>query len=171
MPSLYWGKESGLNCLDQCVKQTEEFSYAHHIQRLMVTGNFALLTGVSPYEVHKWYLSVYIDAFEWVEAPNTIGMSQFADGGVVASKPYVSSGAYINKMSNYCKSCKFKVAEKVGKDACPFNALYWHFLSRNRDKFQGNPRMAQMYRTWDRMNEDHKNNVIKSADEFLNGLN
>ena len=171
LPSLYWGKESGLNCLDQCVKQTDEFSYAHHIQRLMVTGNFALLTGVSPYEVHKWYLSVYIDAFEWVEAPNTIGMSQFADGGVVASKPYVSSGAYINKMSNYCKSCKFKVAEKVGKDACPFNALYWHFLSRNRDKFQGNPRMAQMYRTWDRMNEDHKNNVIKSADEFLNGLN
>ena len=171
LPSLYWGKESGLNCLDQCVKQTEEFSYAHHIQRLMVTGNFALLTGVSPYEVHEWYLSVYIDAFEWVEAPNTIGMSQFADGGVVASKPYVSSGAYINKMSNYCKSCKFKVAEKVGKDACPFNALYWHFLSRNRDKFQGNPRMAQMYRTWDRMNEDHKNNVIKSADEFLNGLN
>jgi len=171
LPSLYWGKESGLNCLDQCVKQTEELSYAHHIQRLMVTGNFALLTGVSPYEVHKWYLSVYIDAFEWVEAPNTIGMSQFADGGVVASKPYVSSGAYINKMSNYCKSCKFKVAEKVGKDACPFNALYWHFLSRNRAKFQGNPRMAQMYRTWDRMNEDHKNNVIKSADEFLNGLN
>lgn len=171
LPSLYWGQKSGLNCLDQCVKQTEEFSYAHHIQRLMVTGNFALLTGVSPYEVHKWYLSVYIDAFEWVEAPNTIGMSQFADGGVVASKPYVSSGAYINKMSNYCKSCKFKVAEKVGKDACPFNALYWHFLSRNRDKFQGNPRMAQMYRTWDRMNEDHKNNVIKSADEFLNGLN
>ena len=171
LPSLYWGKESGLNCLDQCVKQTEEFSYAHHIQRLMVTGNFALLTGVSPYEVHEWYLSVYIDAFEWVEAPNTIGMSQFADGGVVASKPYVSSGAYINKMSNYCKSCKFKVSEKVGKDACPFNALYWHFLSRNRDKFQGNPRMAQMYRTWDRMNEDHKNNVIKSADEFLNGLN
>ena len=171
LPSLYWGKESGLNCLDQCVKQTDEFSYAHHIQRLMVTGNFALLTGVSPYEVHEWYLSVYIDAFEWVEAPNTIGMSQFADGGVVASKPYVSSGAYINKMSNYCKSCKFKVAEKVGKDACPFNALYWHFLSRNRDKFQGNPRMAQMYRTWDRMDEDHKNNVIKSADEFLNGLN
>ena len=171
LPSLYWGKESGLNCLDQCVKQTEEFSYAHHIQRLMVTGNFALLTGVSPYEIHEWYLSVYIDAFEWVEAPNTIGMSQFADGGVVASKPYVSSGAYINKMSNYCKSCKFKVAEKVGKDACPFNALYWHFLSRNRDKFQGNPRMAQMYRTWDRMNKDHKNNVIKSADEFLNKLN
>ena len=171
LPSLYWGKESGLNCLDQCVKQTEEFSYAHHIQRLMVTGNFALLTGVSTYEIHEWYLSVYIDAFEWVEAPNTIGMSQFADGGVVASKPYVSSGAYINKMSNYCKSCKFKVAEKVGKDACPFNALYWHFLSRNRAKFQGNPRMAQMYRTWDRMNEDHKNNVIKSADEFLNGLN
>ena len=171
LPSLYWGKESGLNCLDQCVKQTEDFSYAHHIQRLMVTGNFALLTGVSPYEIHEWYLSVYIDAFEWVEAPNTIGMSQFADGGVVASKPYVSSGAYINKMSNYCKSCKFKVAEKVGKDACPFNALYWHFLSRNRDKFQGNPRMAQMYRTWDRMNADHKNNVIKSADEFLNGLN
>ena len=171
LPSLYWGKESGLNCLDQCVKQTEEFSYAHHIQRLMVTGNFALLTGVLPYEIHEWYLSVYIDAFEWVEAPNTIGMSQFADGGVVASKPYVSSGAYINKMSNYCKSCKFKVAEKVGKDACPFNALYWHFLSRNRDKFQGNPRMAQMYRICDRMNEDHKNNVIKSADEFLNGLN
>ena len=119
----------------EVVAQTRKYAYAHHIQRLMITGNFALLAGVDPGEVHDWYLAVYFDAFEWVEAPNTVGMSQFADGGVIASKPYVSSGAYINRMSDYCKSCHYSVTKKTGEGACPFNLLYWHFLDRHRDRF------------------------------------
>lgn len=154
-------------CMTKAVEQTHDTAYAHHIQRLMVTGNYALLAGVDPYQVHEWYLGVYADAFEWVEAPNTIGMSQFADGGIVGSKPYVSSGAYINRMSDYCKSCAYKVTAKTGPDACPFNLLYWHFLMRHRDKFAKNPRMAQMYRTWDRMDADHRASVLKQADVYL----
>ena len=141
--------------------------YAHHIQRLRVTGNVALLAGVDPGAVHEWYLSVYVDAFEWVEAPNTVGMSQFADGGVVGSKPYVSSGAYIDRMSDYCKSCAYAVKEKAGEKACPFNLLYWDFLIRHRARFAGNPRMAQMYRTWDRMDEGHRARVLRDAAGFL----
>ncbi len=167
LPALYWGAGTRMNCLSHAVAQTRDMAYAHHIQRLMVTGNFALLAGIDPAEVHEWYLSVYIDAFEWVEAPNTIGMSQFADGGVVGSKPYVSSGAYIDRMSDYCGTCGYKVKEKTGPDACPFNLLYWHFLTRHRERFEANPRMAQMYRTWDRMEDDRKARVMKDADAFL----
>ena len=170
LPPLYWGAATRLNCLSHAVAQTREMAYAHHIQRLMVTGNFALLAGVDPAQVHEWYLSVYIDAYEWVEAPNTIGMSQFADGGVVGSKPYVSSGAYIDRMSDYCGTCRYKVKEKSGPDACPFNLLYWDFLTRHRDRFQGNPRMAQMYRTWDRMEDGHKARVLQDAGAFLRRL-
>jgi deoxyribodipyrimidine photolyase-related protein len=151
----------------QAVGQTREHAYAHHIQRLMVTGNFALLAGVEPQQVHEWYLSVYADAFDWVEVPNTIGMSQFADGGIVASKPYVSSGAYIDRMSDYCKGCSYKVKDKTGENACPFNLLYWHFLIRHRDRFQNNPRMGQMYRTWDRMADDRRETVLAEADAWL----
>jgi deoxyribodipyrimidine photolyase-related protein len=133
----------------------------------MVTGNFALLAGIDPGQVHDWYLRVYADAFEWVEAPNVVGMSQFADGGVIASKPYVSSGNYIAKMSDYCKSCSYDVRAKTGAKACPFNLLYWHFLIRHRDRFAGNPRMAQMYRTWDRMAEDRREAVLRDADNWL----
>jgi deoxyribodipyrimidine photolyase-related protein len=154
-------------CLSHAVGQTRDMGYAHHIQRLMVTGNFALLAGVDPWAVHEWYLSVYVDAFEWVEAPNTVGMSQFADGGVVGSKPYVSSGAYIDRMSDYCKGCAYSVKEKTGEKACPFNLLYWHFLLRHRARFEGNPRMAQMYRTWDRMDDGHKARVLRDAGAFL----
>jgi deoxyribodipyrimidine photolyase-related protein len=167
LPPLYWGAPTRMNCLSHAVAQTRDLAYAHHIQRLMVTGNFALLAGINPAQVHEWYLSVYIDAFEWVEAPNTIGMSQFADGGVVGSKPYVSSGAYIDRMSDYCGTCSYKVREKSGPDACPFNLLYWDFLFRHRDRFQGNPRMAQMYRTWDRMEDGHKARVLDGAAGFL----
>ena len=167
LPSLYWGKPTGMNCLSRAVGQTRDLAYAHHIQRLMVTGNFALLAGVDPAQVHEWYLSVYIDAFEWVEAPNTIGMSQWADGGVVGSKPYVSSGAYIDRMSDYCKSCTYAVKQKSGAKACPFNLLYWHFLNRHRDRFAANPRMAQMYRTWDKMDPAHRATVLAEADTFL----
>lgn len=167
LPPLYWGGKTRMRCLSHAVGQTRDMAYAHHIQRLMVTGNFALLAGVDPAAVHEWYLSVYADAFEWVEAPNTLGMSQFADGGVVGSKPYVSSGAYIDRMSDYCGGCAYKVKEKSGAAACPFNLLYWHFLTRHRARFEGNPRMAQMYRTWDKMEAGHKDRVLREADLFL----
>ena len=167
LPSLFWGAETKMQCLSQAVAQTQSDAYAHHIQRLMVTGNFALLAGINPHEVHEWYLAVYADAYEWVEAPNTVGMSQFADGGVVGSKPYVSSGNYIDRMSNYCKSCDYSVKTKTGEGACPFNLLYWHFLDRHRAKFDGNPRMGNMYRTWDRMNPDKREIIIAEADDFL----
>ena len=167
LPPLYWGARTRMNCLSHAVSQTRDMAYAHHIQRLMVTGNFALLAGIDPAQVHDWYLAVYADAFEWVEAPNTIGMSQWADGGVVGSKPYVSSGAYIDRMSDYCGGCAYRVKDKSGPAACPFNLLYWHFLTRHRDRFAGNPRMAQMYRTWDKMDEGHKSRVLAEADSFL----
>ena len=133
----------------------------------MVTGNFALLAGVSPQALHEWYLIVYADAYEWVELPNTLGMSQFADGGLLASKPYVASGAYINRMSNYCKGCRYDVSEAHGAEACPFNALYWDFLARHRDKLAGNPRMAQMYRTWDKLSADRRTATLATAERFL----
>jgi deoxyribodipyrimidine photolyase-related protein len=167
LPAMYWGGPTHMNCMAQAVGQTRDLAYAHHIQRLMVTGNFALLAGVEPAQVHEWYLAVYADAYEWVEAPNTVGMSQFADGGVVGSKPYVSSGAYIDRMSDYCGGCRYKVKEKSGPQACPFNLLYWHFLTRHRDRFAPNPRMAQMYRTWDKMEAGHRARVLSDGDALL----
>jgi len=167
LPPLYWGAETRMNCIAQAVKQTEEEAYAHHIQRLMITGNFALIAQIDPAQVHEWYLEVYFDAFEWVEAPNTVGMSQFADGGVIASKPYASSGNYIHKMSDYCGACHYSVTKKTGEGACPFNLLYWHFLDRHRDRFENNPRMAQMYRTWDRMDAGKRRTVLSEAEDFL----
>jgi deoxyribodipyrimidine photolyase-related protein len=167
LPAVYWGGETGMACMKAAVGQTRDLAYAHHIQRLMVTGNFALLAGVAPREVHEWYLSVYVDAFEWVEAPNTLGMSQFADGGLLGSKPYVSSGAYIDRMSDYCGGCRYRVKEKVGERACPFNLLYWHFLDRHRQRFRGNPRMAQRYRVWEAMKESHRQAVLAGAEAVL----
>lgn len=170
LPGFYWGAETKMQCISQAVAQTRDEAYAHHIQRLMVTGNFALLAGIDPHQVHEWFLSVYADAYEWVEAPNTIGMSQFADGGIVGSKPYVSSGAYIDRMSNYCRSCAYKVKDKTGDDACPFNLLYWHFLDRHRERFGQNPRMGNMYRTWDRMDEARRETVLSEAEAWLQRL-
>ena len=170
LPDFYWTGDTDMNCLSKAITQTREEAYAHHIQRLMVTGNFALLAGVDPHEVHEWYLRVYIDAFEWVEAPNVVGMSQFADGGIIASKPYVSSGSYINRMSDYCKPCRYKVQDKTGKDACPFNTLYWHFLDRHADRFAKNQRMAQIYANWKRMDQDRKDTILSEAEAFLDGL-
>ncbi len=167
LPAVYWGGATFMRCMKQSVAQTKEEAYAHHIQRLMVTGNFALLAGIAPAQVHEWYLAVYADAYEWVEAPNVIGMSQFADGGIIASKPYVSSGNYINKMSDYCGSCAYKVAQKTGKQACPFNLLYWHFLDRHRDLFKGNPRMGNMYAVWDRMDAAKRQTIITEGDDIL----
>ncbi|MCX7286154.1 MAG: cryptochrome/photolyase family protein [Rhodobacterales bacterium] len=167
LPEMYWGGESRMACMAAAVGQTRDLAYAHHIQRLMVTGNFALLAGVDPARVHDWYLSVYIDAFEWVEAPNTLGMSQFADGGLLGSKPYVSSGAYIDRMSDHCGGCHYRVKEKTGDRACPFNLLYWHFLTRHRERFKVNPRMGQMYRVWDGMDEGHRERVLAGAERVL----
>jgi len=170
LPALYWGAETRMNCVSHAVGQTRDLAYAHHIQRLMVTGNFALLAGVSPTVLHEWYLAVYADAFEWVEAPNTIGMSQFADGGLLASKPYVSSGNYIHKMSDYCGDCHYSVREKTGERACPFNLLYWHFMDRHRPRLERNPRMAQMYRTWDRMSPERRETILQEGDAMLERL-
>ncbi|MDP5359918.1 MAG: cryptochrome/photolyase family protein, partial [Paracoccaceae bacterium] len=167
LPALYWGSETKMNCMAKTVAQTREEAYAHHIQRLMVTGNFALLAGIDPAQVHQWYLAVYADAYEWVEAPNVIGMSLFADDGIIASKPYISSGNYIHKMSDYCGSCAYRVQDKTGPEACPFNLLYWHFLDRHRERFKGNPRMGNMYRVWDRMDEDRRQTVLDQAEAWL----
>ncbi len=167
LPWMYWGGETRMNCMAHSIGQTREEAYAHHIQRLMVTGNFALLAGIAPREVHEWYLAVYIDAYEWVEAPNVIGMSQWADGGMIASKPYVSSGNYINKMSDYCGDCAYSVKDKTGEQSCPFNTLYWHFLDRHRERFQGNHRMGMIYRTWDKMDEARRAEVLETASNFL----
>ncbi|SPH24416.1 (6-4) photolyase [Defluviimonas aquaemixtae] len=170
LPALYWGARTDMRCLQDVVRQVRDHAYAHHIQRLMITGNFALLAGVDPHEVHEWYLAVFADAFEWVEAPNTIGMSQFADGGLVASKPYVSSGNYISKMSNYCRDCAYDVKAKTGEKACPFNLLYWQFVDRHRDRFESNPRMAVMYRNWDARDPDERGRILQEAEALLRGL-
>ncbi|MBQ1202976.1 MAG: cryptochrome/photolyase family protein, partial [Loktanella sp.] len=170
LPGMYWGDETRMNCIAKTVAQTKAEAYAHHIQRLMVTGNFALLAGIAPAQVHEWYLAVYADAYEWVEAPNVIGMSLFADDGIIASKPYISSGNYIHKMSDYCGSCAYRVQDKTGDKACPFNLLYWHFLDRHRDRFKGNPRMGNMYRVWDKMDAARRDQVLTEAQQFLNRM-
>ncbi len=170
LPAFYWTGATDMACLAAAIGQTKRLAYAHHIQRLMVTGNFAMLVGCSPQAVHEWYLAVYADAYEWVELPNTLGMSQFADGGLMASKPYAASGNYISKMSDHCGNCRYSVSKKTGEGACPFNALYWDFLARNEDKLKGNPRMGQMYATWNRMGEDKQREYRDSAKAFLDGL-
>ena len=159
-----------MNCLRQCVLETKENAYAHHIQRLMVLGNFALIAGIDPDEVNEWYLVVYADAFEWVEMPNVTGMILFGDGGLLASKPYAASGAYINRMSDYCKGCSFKVTKKNGPDACPFNYLYWDFFIRNEDKLKGNPRLNHSYHTLSKMTDEKRQAIIDDSKRFLNSL-
>ncbi len=171
LPAFYYDPEAtDMACVRAAVAQTMEQAYAHHIQRLMVTGTFALLAGIDPHQVHEWYLEVYADAYEWVEAPNVIGMSQFADGGLLGSKPYAASGAYIDRMSDYCGDCAYSVSKKRGEGACPFNPLYWDFLHRNRDRLSNNPRLGQMYRTWERMKDDTRSETLDSARAILNRL-
>ncbi len=170
LPDFYWSGEATMNCLRQCISETKQNAYAHHIQRLMVLGNFALIAGIDPKEVNEWFLIVYADAYEWVELPNVSGMILFADGGYFASKPYAAGGSYINKMSNYCESCRYKVKEKNGPDACPFNYLYWDFLARNRDKLSQNHRIGMMYKTYDRMSEDKKLAISNDSKTFFEGL-
>jgi deoxyribodipyrimidine photolyase-related protein len=170
LPPFYWTADTDMACLRAAITQTIEHAYAHHIQRLMVTGNFALLAGVDPREVHEWYLAVYADAYEWVELPNTLGMSQFADGGVLASKPYAASGAYIKRMSDYCGGCRYQVERKTGDGACPFNSLYWDFLARHEARLGRNPRMAQMYRVWRGFDKTQQAAYRDSALKFLADL-
>jgi deoxyribodipyrimidine photolyase-related protein len=170
LPDFYWTADTQMNCMRQCITETKQNAYAHHIQRLMVLGNFALLAGIAPDEVNNWYLLVYADAYEWVELPNVTGMVLFADGGLLASKPYAASGAYINKMSNYCGSCKYKVSVKNGPNACPFNYLYWDFIGRNDHKLRGNPRMGFMYKSLDRMSDEKRDAIQEDSRRFLNAM-
>ena len=170
LPDFYWTGDTQMNCLRQCITETQKNAYAHHIQRLMILGNFALLTGIDPKQVNEWFLIVYADAYEWVELPNVTGMILFADGGYLASKPYAAGGNYINKMSNYCKNCDYKVTKKIGEDACPFNYLYWNFLIQNREKLQSNHRVSMMYKTYDRMDDTKKKAIEKDSHDFLDKL-
>ena len=167
LPEFYWTGETDMRCMADSIRSTRDNAHAHHIQRLMVLGNFALLAGIDPAEVNEWYLVVYADAYEWVELPNVSGMVLFADGGYLASKPYAAGGAYINRMSNYCSGCTYKVAKKNGEGACPFNYLYWDFLIRNRDKLGGNARMGMMYRSLDRMAPEKVEMIRADSARFL----
>lgn len=170
LPWFYWSGETEMACLRAAIAQTRELAYAHHIQRLMVTGNFALLAGLDPAEVNDWYMVVYADAYEWVELPNTHGMALHADGGVMASKPYAASGAYINRMSDHCRGCAFDVKAATGARACPFNFLYWDFIARHADRFARNPRMAMPLRTLARMDPRKAQAMRGQAAAFLDAL-
>lgn len=170
LPDFFWSGKTEMNCLRQCVQETQTNAYAHHIQRLMVIGNFALIAGLNPEEVNEWFWIVYADAYQWVELPNVSGMILFADGGQLGSKPYAASGAYINKMSNYCKGCRYSVTKKAGPDACPFNYLYWDFMQRNRDKLRKNPRMGMTYRTLDKMDAERVATIQADCQKFLNSM-
>jgi deoxyribodipyrimidine photolyase-related protein len=171
LPSWFWTGDTKMNCLKDAITQSLDYAYAHHIQRLMITGNFLLLAGIHPDEIDAWYLGIYIDAFEWVEITNTRGMSQFADGGIVGTKPYVSSAAYIDKMSHYCGSCYYKKSVKTGDKACPFNSLYWNFYDRNEDKLGSNPRIGMMYNVWRKMKPSDKTSLLEQADYYLKNIN
>lgn len=170
LPSFFWTGKTQMNCLSQSIGQTKKYAYAHHIQRLMVIGNFALLAGLHPDEVNEWFLIVYADAYEWVELPNVSGMVLYADDGIMASKPYAAGGSYIDRMSDYCASCSYKVKIKTGETACPFNYLYWDFLARNQEKLANNPRMGMMYRTYAKMKDENKEKISHSASAFLSSL-
>ena len=173
LPDFFWTGKTKMNCLQKAIGQSLDDAYAHHIQRLMIIGNYALLTQVNPDEVDAWYLGVYIDAIEWVEITNTRGMSQFADGGLVATKPYVSSANYINKMGNYCKECSYSHTVKSGENACPFNALYWNFLEEKKAYFKNNQRMSMMLSLLEKKSKEELNelqerarNIIEQPDQF-----
>lgn len=169
LPGFYWTGETEMNCMRDALSQTLRYGYAHHIQRLMVTGLFALLYGVDPHQVHEWYLAVYVDAVEWVELPNTLGMSQYGDGGLMASKPYVASGKYIQRMSNYCRGCKYDPAQATGAKACPFTTLYWDYLLQHEVRLRGNPRMAMQLRNLGRLSVEKREAVQEKAREVREG--
>ena len=170
LPTFYWDADTKMNCIKESVENTIQNAYAHHIQRLMVLGNFALISGIQPKDVNDWFLSVYADAYEWVELPNVSGMALFADGGIIASKPYASTGAYIKKMSNYCCDCNYNVKEKTGANACPFNYLYWNFLVQNQSKLSSNSRLGLAYKNLERLPKEKLFAIKKSAKKFLSRM-
>lgn len=171
LPAFYWNAETDMRCVSEVVGMTRRHAYSHHIQRLMVTGNFAALAGLDVKQVSDWYLAVYADAYEWVELPNTLGMALHADGGLVGTKPYISSGAYIHRMSDFCGRCRFDPKRRAGPDACPFTTLYWDYLMRHESRFKQNPRMALAYRNLDRFDAEQRRTIRKQVRDFLNRLN
>jgi len=171
LPSWYWNGNTQMACMKDAIGQTLQYGYAHHIQRLMVTGNFALLAEILPAEVCDWYLAIYVDAVEWVELPNTAGMALFANGGRFTSKPYIASGAYIKRMSNYCNSCKYKPDVRFGEAACPITNLYWNFLIKHRSQFESSPRTRLMTANLKRISDEDQKSIVEHADQLLNNLN
>jgi deoxyribodipyrimidine photolyase-related protein len=170
LPDWYWTGKTKMNCLKNAIGQSLNYAYAHHIQRLMITGNFALLAGTAPDQVDFWYLGIYIDAIQWVEITNTRGMSQYADGGITGSKPYTASANYINKMSNYCESCSYDKSQRSTPNACPFNSLYWDFHDRHRAKLGSHPRLKMVYTLWDKIDPVEKGNILERASYCLSNL-
>lgn len=170
LPEFYWTGRTGMRCLSECIATTRRNAYAHHIQRLMVTGNFALLAGVAPTQIEAWYLAVYADAFEWVELPNVHGMTMHADGGRIGSKPYAASGAYVQRMSDYCTGCAYDPKQRLGPRACPFNYLYWNFHIENEAVLGRNPRLAMPYRSLAKMSAEQRESIKIAAREFLETL-
>jgi len=170
LPVWFWSAETRMNCQKQAISQSLEFAYAHHIQRLMITGNLCLLAGIDPDEVDHWYLGIYVDAIEWVELPNTRGMSQFADGGIVGSKAYAASGNYVHKMSDYCSDCAYQVKQITGADACPLNALYWRFMQQHQDDFAANPRNKMVYANWQKKPAAQRDAILEHAEALLSRL-
>ncbi|WP_373486585.1 cryptochrome/photolyase family protein [Blastomonas sp.] len=167
LPAFYWTGKTQMACIRETLAHTYDHAYSHHIQRLMITGNFALLAGLDPHEVHEWYLAVYADAYEWVELPNTLGMALHADDGLLATKPYAASGNYIKKMSNYCSGCAYDPTVALGERACPFNALYWDFVARHKDRFSANARMPFVYANWAKMGTERQESLRKQAQAHL----
>jgi deoxyribodipyrimidine photolyase-related protein len=170
LPNWYWTGATQMNCQRQTIQQTMQYGYAHHIQRLMITGMFGVLAEINPPQIEAWYLAVYVDAVEWVELPNVAGMALYANGGRFTSKPYVASGAYIKRMSNYCANCKYKPEVKTGADACPVTTLYWNFLIKHYAVFASNPRTALMTKNVDRFNAEEVISIQQSAEKVLNNL-
>ena len=167
LPKWYWSGKTNMACMKDAIGQTMKYGYAHHIQRLMVTGNFALLAEILPSAVCDWYLAVYVDAIEWVELPNTAGMALFANGGRFTSKPYIASGAYIKRMSNYCDSCKYKPDVRFGETACPVTTLYWNFLIKHRAQFDASPRTRLMTANLKRISDDDQKLIVQHAQHVL----
>jgi len=170
LPSYFWNGQTKMKCLASAIGQSLDYAYAHHIQRLMVTGNFCMLTEVQPEQVDEWYLGIYVDALEWVELPNTRGMSQFADGGWIASKPYAASGSYMQKMSDYCGNCHYKVKEKTSEESCPLNSLYWRFMVKHRQRLAKNHRIGMIYGNWDKQDDAQKHAVLQRAEWCLDNI-
>jgi deoxyribodipyrimidine photolyase-related protein len=170
LPRFYWDGNTNMQCLHQAISQVLDYGYGHHIQRLMVTGLFSLLWGVKPDAIHRWYLGMYVDAIAWVEIPNTIGMSQYADGGIVGSKPYIASGAYIQRMSNYCQHCPYNPKKAHGENACPFTTLYWSFIDRHQTWLARNPRLGMQVRNWSNKSEEEQQAIQKRAEWLYDHL-